>query len=80
MIQFNINVPSGVYAKYYFDLRTLADKNEFVFPVEALDKNRAAKLEVPFHSTLFFLCSHFMVEPLVLFPYAPIRNYSFSVN
>lgn len=45
MIQFNINVPSGVYAKYYFDLRTLADKNEFFFPVEPLDKNRAAKLE-----------------------------------
>ncbi|XP_075242636.1 cyclin-Y-like protein 1 [Convolutriloba macropyga] len=45
MIQFNINVPSGVYAKYYFDLRTLADKNDFVFNVEPLDKNRAAKLE-----------------------------------
>jgi len=45
MLQFNINVPSSVYAKYYFDLRTLAEANELSFPPEPLSKERAAKLE-----------------------------------
>lgn len=45
MLQFNINVPSSVYAKYYFDLRTLAEANELAFPAEPLSKERATKLE-----------------------------------
>lgn len=45
VIQFNINVPSGVYAKYYFDLRALAGDNDLTFPLEPLDKERAQKLE-----------------------------------
>ncbi|KAH3770845.1 cyclin-Y-like protein 1 [Dreissena polymorpha] len=45
MLQFNINVPSGVYAKYYFDLRALAGDNDLSFPLEPLDKERAMKLE-----------------------------------
>lgn len=45
MLQFNINVPSSVYAKYYFDLRTLAEANELSFPAEPLSRSRAQKLE-----------------------------------
>ncbi len=48
MLQFNINVPSSVYAKYYFDLRALADAKDLSFPLEPLSKERAQKLEVGF--------------------------------
>jgi hypothetical protein len=44
-IQFNINVSSSVYAKYYFDLRTLAKYDGFNFPVEPLSNERAQELE-----------------------------------
>ena len=46
LLQFNINVPASVYAKYYFDLRQLADDNNLNFPLEPLDNQRAKKLEV----------------------------------
>uniref|UniRef100_A0A7N4PTG4 Cyclin-Y-like protein 2 n=1 Tax=Sarcophilus harrisii TaxID=9305 RepID=A0A7N4PTG4_SARHA len=45
LLQFNINVPSSVYAKYYFDLRSLAEANNLSFPLEPLSKERAHKLE-----------------------------------
>lgn len=45
MLQFNINVPSSVYAKYYFDLRSLAEANDLAFLAEPLSKERAQKLE-----------------------------------
>lgn len=45
LLQFNINVPASVYAKYYFELRTLADEHDLSFPLELLSKERAIKLE-----------------------------------
>ena len=31
-------MPSAVYAKYFFDLRTLAEANELAYPAEILSK------------------------------------------
>lgn len=54
LLQFNINVPASVYAKYYFDLRSLADDNNLSFPLEPLSNKRAQKLEVCKVVVLFF--------------------------
>mmetsp|Transcript_27472 Transcript_27472/g.72200 ORF Transcript_27472/g.72200 Transcript_27472/m.72200 type:complete len:359 (-) Transcript_27472:89-1165(-) len=45
MLQFNINVDSSVYTKYYFELRQLAEEAERPFPLEPMSKERAAQLE-----------------------------------
>ncbi|KAK4473598.1 hypothetical protein MN116_002952 [Schistosoma mekongi] len=42
IIQFNINVPSSVYAKYYFDIRSLCGSN---YQPTLLSTDRAYKLE-----------------------------------
>uniref|UniRef100_A0A8C6WVN3 Cyclin-Y-like protein 2 n=1 Tax=Neogobius melanostomus TaxID=47308 RepID=A0A8C6WVN3_9GOBI len=46
LLQFNINVPSSVYAKYYFDLRSLSETNNLSYPLEPLSRDKAHKLEV----------------------------------
>uniref|UniRef100_A0A3Q2P4J6 Cyclin-like domain-containing protein n=1 Tax=Fundulus heteroclitus TaxID=8078 RepID=A0A3Q2P4J6_FUNHE len=63
LLQFNINVPASVYAKYYFDLRSLADDNNLNFPLEPLSNKRAQKLEVR-----FFIYYFYFVFLWVLFP------------
>ena len=47
-IHFYVNVPGSMYAKYFFDLRSLAEENALVFPNEyqPLTKERAMKIEV----------------------------------
>ncbi|KAK3572534.1 hypothetical protein QTP86_034339 [Hemibagrus guttatus] len=45
LLQFNINVPSSVFAKYYFDLRSLSEANNLNFPLEPLSRDKAPKLE-----------------------------------
>ena len=46
-LQFNINVSPSQYAKFYFDLRSLAEDNGLLFPEEyiPLTKERAKKIE-----------------------------------
>ncbi|VDP85441.1 unnamed protein product [Echinostoma caproni] len=51
IIQFNINVPSSVYAKYYFDIRSLCGASCHPFP---LSMERAHKLEVSLSAILSF--------------------------
>jgi len=45
LLEYNVSVPSSLYAKYYFELRELAEKDAKSFPLTPLDKDRAEQLE-----------------------------------
>ena len=42
----SISIFLRTYAKYYFDLRTLAEANEMNFPAEPLTKEKATKVRL----------------------------------
>eukprot|EP00357_Protocruzia_adherens_P008197 CAMPEP_0115030686 /NCGR_PEP_ID=MMETSP0216-20121206/37988_1 /TAXON_ID=223996 /ORGANISM="Protocruzia adherens, Strain Boccale" /LENGTH=258 /DNA_ID=CAMNT_0002407997 /DNA_START=87 /DNA_END=863 /DNA_ORIENTATION=- len=46
LIQYNVTVKSGLYAKYYFELRALFKDNEAEFPLTPLDNQQAMELEL----------------------------------
>ncbi|XP_054389817.1 cyclin-Y-like protein 1B [Pongo abelii] len=45
LLEFNIHVSASVYAKYYFDLRALANDHDLYFLFSFLHKDKAQKLE-----------------------------------
>ncbi|XP_063089756.1 cyclin-Y-like protein 1 [Cavia porcellus] len=45
LLEFNVNVSASTYAKYYFDLRSLADHSNMYFVSAPLTKERARKIE-----------------------------------
>ncbi|KAI6651805.1 Cyclin-Y-like [Oopsacas minuta] len=45
LLQLDVNVPLSLYAKYYFDLRTLGQLNNISLPLELLTKQKAVQLE-----------------------------------
>jgi len=53
LIQFNINVQQSAYAKYYFDLRSLAEQHALTLPIVNLDKARSKKLEAQSNNESF---------------------------
>lgn len=45
LLQFNVSLKASEYAKYYFELRSLAEQQDQIFPAEPLDREGALKLE-----------------------------------
>jgi len=44
-LEYNVSLKASLYAKYYFELRSLAEQDERNFPLEPLDKEAAKRLE-----------------------------------
>lgn len=44
-LQFHVSLKASVYAKYYFELRTLSERDDKHFPLKPLDKKGAKRLE-----------------------------------
>lgn len=46
LLQYNVTVKASLYAKYYFELRSLYKESDKEFPLAPLDKVEAGKLEI----------------------------------
>jgi hypothetical protein len=46
LIQYNVTVKASLYAKYYFELRSLFKDSEKEFPLKPLDPNDMQRLEI----------------------------------
>ncbi|KAL4685813.1 hypothetical protein H8959_001410 [Pygathrix nigripes] len=55
LLEFNIHVSAGVYVKYYFDLRALANDHDVYFLFHFLHKDKAQRLKGPFLFLPLFL-------------------------
>lgn len=44
-LQFNVSLKASVYAKYYFELRSLSERDAQHFPLQPLDHDGSARLE-----------------------------------
>jgi len=44
-LEYNVSLKASLYAKYYFELRSLAEQDERNFPLQPLDKDSAKRLE-----------------------------------
>jgi len=49
LIQYNVTVKASLYAKYFFELRTLYKDNDKDFPLAPLNTMEAGKLEIRSH-------------------------------
>lgn len=49
LIQYNVTVKASLYAKYYYELRTLYKDNEKEFPLTPLNSTDAGRLEIRSH-------------------------------
>jgi hypothetical protein len=45
-LQFNVSLKASVYAKYYFELRALSERDSQHFPLKPLDKEGQKRLEI----------------------------------
>jgi len=48
-LQFCLSLKASVYAKYYFELRSLSERDEEHFPLLPLDENGQHRLEMRSH-------------------------------
>jgi len=63
LLQYNVSLKASLYAKYYFELRALAERNEKNFPVAPLDKEGATRLEVRCCCRDIYHCARVLTPP-----------------
>jgi len=58
MLQFNVSLKAPLYAKYYFELRSLAEEASMQFPLEPLSKEDSDRLETRSEDTELTVRKH----------------------